>query len=69
LPLVERHPVPVVVKMTLEAVFVKPDHGVQSPGAGTAKSRPMKLVPPHRSRSPFEHVVIRHVASPRLLLW
>jgi hypothetical protein len=40
LPLLERHPVPVEVNMTVEAVFVKPDHGVQLPFAGTAKPNP-----------------------------
>jgi hypothetical protein len=46
LPSLERHPVPVVVKMTVEAVFVKPDHGLHLPSSGRAKFIPMKLVPP-----------------------
>ncbi len=45
-PLLERQPVPVDVAMTVEAVFVKPDHGVQLPLAGTAKPNPTNVVPP-----------------------
>jgi hypothetical protein len=40
------HPVPLVSKMTLEAVLVNPVQGAQTPGAGTVKFRAMKLVPP-----------------------
>jgi len=34
-------PVPVAMAMTLEAVFVKPDHGLQLAGVGTAKPLPI----------------------------
>jgi hypothetical protein len=53
LPSLERHPVPVVVKMTVEAVFVKPDHGVQLPSDGTANPNPTKVVPPWPIDSSF----------------
>ena len=33
----ERHAVPLVIKMTVVAVFVKPDQGTQAPAAGTVK--------------------------------
>ena len=46
LPSLERHPVPVDIAMTVEAVFVNPDHGRQAPAAGSAKPFPMKLEPP-----------------------
>ena len=46
LPVLERHAEPLVVKMTVEAVFVKPDHGAQLFAAGTAKPGPTKVVPP-----------------------
>jgi hypothetical protein len=45
-PELEVHAEPVVIKMTLVAVLVKPAHGTQLPAAGTAKSIPMKLEPP-----------------------
>jgi hypothetical protein len=44
LPSLERQPVPVVVKMTLEAVLVKPDHAEHLPCPGTAKPDPMNVV-------------------------
>jgi hypothetical protein len=46
LPVLERHAAPLVFKMTVEAVFVKPDHDVQSFFAGTVKPGATKLVPP-----------------------
>jgi hypothetical protein len=46
LPLVERHAAPVVVKMTVDAVFVKPDHVVHLFTAGTVKLGATKVVPP-----------------------
>jgi hypothetical protein len=46
LPSLERHPAPVEFAMTVEAVFVKPAQGLQSPAAGNVKPFPMKLVPP-----------------------
>ncbi len=46
LPVVERHAAPLVVKMTVEAVFVKPDHGVHLFTAGTVKLGATKVVPP-----------------------
>ena len=46
LPSPERHAVPVEMATTLEAVFAKPDHGLQSPAVGNEKPLPMKLVPP-----------------------
>jgi hypothetical protein len=46
LPSLERHAVPVEMAMTLLAVFVKPDHGTQTPPAGRTKPFPIKLEPP-----------------------
>ena len=46
LPSLDRHPVPVEVKMTEPAVFVKPDHGTQLPSAGKENPFPMNVVPP-----------------------
>jgi hypothetical protein len=46
LPFVDLHPVPVDIKTAVEAVFANPAHLLQSPGAGTTKFLPMKLVPP-----------------------
>ena len=46
LPVVERHAAPLVVKMTVEAVFVKPDHGAHLFSAGTVKPGATKVVPP-----------------------
>src|SRR5215467_2983597 len=46
LPVLERHAAPLVFKMTVEAVFVKPDHVVQLFIAGTAKAGATKVVPP-----------------------
>ena len=46
LPVVERHVAPVVVKMTVEAVFVNPDQAVQEFFTGTVNPGPTKVVPP-----------------------
>ena len=46
LPVLERHAAPLVFKMTVEAVFVKPDHGVHLFTAGTVKLGATKVVPP-----------------------
>jgi hypothetical protein len=42
----ERHAAPLEFKMTVEAVFVKPDHGVHLFSAGTVKTGATKVVPP-----------------------
>ena len=52
LPVLERHAEPLVVKMTVEAVFVKPDHGAQLFAAGTLKLGPTKVVPPEGPKPP-----------------
>lgn len=46
LPVLERHAAPLVFKMTVEAVFVKPDQGVHLFTAGTVKLGATKVVPP-----------------------
>src|SRR5580698_4477168 len=46
LPLVERHAEPLVFKMTVEAVFVQPDHAAHLFFAGTVKVGATKVVPP-----------------------
>jgi hypothetical protein len=45
-PVVERHAAPFVVKMTVEAVFVNPDHCVHLFSAGRVKLGATKVVPP-----------------------
>jgi hypothetical protein len=45
LPVVERHAAPLVFKMTVVAVFVKPDHDVHLFSAGTVKPGSTKVAP------------------------
>jgi hypothetical protein len=46
LPLPETHAAPLVFRMTVEAVFVQPDHAVHLFLAGTVKMGATKVVPP-----------------------
>jgi hypothetical protein len=46
LPLVETHAEPLVFRMTVEAVFVQPDHAAHLFFAGTVKVGATKVVPP-----------------------
>jgi hypothetical protein len=46
LPVLETHAAPLVFKMTVEAVFVQPDHAAHLFFAGTVKVGATKVVPP-----------------------